>query len=103
MPGSSPSAWPAPMMTTLRMPKMPILVMTPERGADTEEGAAGWASGSQEWSGTRPALTPNPARQRISPAWSQKGSWRAAPGATAKASSRMSPGSMKSAPPAHIT
>ena len=45
---------------TLSMPKIPILIMPPDMRADTFDGAAGWAWGSQEWNGTMPALAPNP-------------------------------------------
>src|SRR5574340_1370395 len=38
--------------------------MTPERSAEMWLGAAGGASGSQTWSGTRPALVPNPTTAR---------------------------------------
>ncbi len=41
---------------------MPVLIMTPLISADTWEGAAGWASGSQMCSGTSPALVPKPTR-----------------------------------------
>ena len=50
--------------------------MMPDKGADTEDGAAGWASGSQECRGTRPALTPKPARQSARAVWNQSGQRR---------------------------
>ena len=34
----------------------------PDMSAETLLGATGWASGSQMWSGTMPAFTPNPAK-----------------------------------------
>ena len=91
------------MRITLTMPNTPILVMMPDRGADTDEGAAGWASGSQECRGTRPALTPKPARQSTRAVWNQNGKWKAASGAAEKTPRMNRPGSMNSAPPAHIT
>ena len=39
---------------------MPVLSSTPDITAETWLGAAAWAPGSQKWSGTRPALRPNP-------------------------------------------
>jgi len=36
--------------------------MTPDRKAETWLGAAGWASGSQTWAGTKPAFVPKPTR-----------------------------------------
>ena len=41
--------------------------------AETGEGAAGWASGSQTWSGTRPALAPKPASASRKAAEAQNG------------------------------
>ena len=51
-------------------PYTATLVITPLISADTWLGAAGWASGSQICSGTRPALepAPNSARQKTSAA-----------------------------------
>lgn len=46
------------------MPYMPTLTMTPDMSAEMWLGAAGWASGSHEWKGTKPALKPNPAMRR---------------------------------------
>ena len=89
------------------MPNMPILVMMPDRGPDTEEGAAGWASGSQECRGTRPALTPKPMRQSRAAMFSTWGESRALWMRTSARprpplpSSSM-PGSISRAPPAHI-
>jgi hypothetical protein len=40
---------------------MAVFSITPLIIADTGDGAAGCASGSQTWSGTRPALAPKPA------------------------------------------
>jgi len=42
---------------------MPRLTITAESSAETFVGATGWASGSQLLTGTRPALTPNPAKE----------------------------------------
>ena len=39
---------------------MAVLSITPLISAETGEGAAGWASGSQTCSGSSPALAPNP-------------------------------------------
>ncbi len=39
---------------------MPVLIITPLITADTCEGAAGWASGSQTCIGMKPALVPKP-------------------------------------------
>jgi hypothetical protein len=36
---------------------------TPDINAEMLVGAAGWASGNQTWSGTIPALIPNPAKK----------------------------------------
>ncbi len=57
---------------------MPVLITTPLSSADTGEGATGWASGSQMWSGTRPALEPNPIKARVkatgpTPDWPKSG------------------------------
>lgn len=41
---------------TLTMPNTPILVMMPDKGADTEEGAAGWASGQPGMQGHKARL-----------------------------------------------
>ena len=41
---------------------MATFVMTPLISAETWLGAAGWASGSQACSGTRPAFDPAPSR-----------------------------------------
>ena len=43
---------------------MPVLIITPHITAETCEGAAGWASGSQTCSGMKPALVPKPTRAR---------------------------------------
>ena len=53
---------------------MPTLSITPESTADTCEGAAACAPGSQKWSGTAPALSPKPTSARPS------ATVRAAPG-----------------------
>ncbi len=45
---------------TRSSPYTPTLSIRPLIIAETGEGAAGWASGSQTCSGTRPALAPNP-------------------------------------------
>ena len=42
---------------------MPVLIITPDISAETCDGAAGWASGSQTCSGKRPAFMPKPARK----------------------------------------
>ena len=84
------------MSSTATMPNTPILVMIPERGPDTEEGAAGWASGSQECRGTRPVFTPKPARQSTNAPCISPNESEGSP-------SNRRPGSMNSAPPAHIT
>ena len=42
---------------------MPVLMSTPDINAEMLVGAAGWASGSQTWSGTIPAFTPNPRKK----------------------------------------
>ncbi len=49
---------------------MPVLIMTPLMSADTCDGAAGCASGSQTCSGTIPAFVPKPtsARMKAAPA-----------------------------------
>ena len=39
---------------------MPVLIITPLITADTCEGAAGWASGSQTCIGMKPAFVPKP-------------------------------------------
>ena len=39
---------------------MPVLIITPDMSAETWDGAAGCASGSQTWNGTSPALVPKP-------------------------------------------
>ena len=39
---------------------MPVLIITPDITADTGLGAAGCASGSQTWNGTKPAFVPKP-------------------------------------------
>ena len=45
-------------------PKIPVLIMTPERRALMGEGAIEWASGSHSWpKGKIPALNPKPARR----------------------------------------
>ena len=43
---------------------MPVLIITPLITAETCEGAAGWASGSQTCMGMKPALVPKPTRAR---------------------------------------
>ena len=47
----------------LKIPKMPILMMTPDITPEMWAGAAGWAYGSQVWKGTKPALTAKPAKR----------------------------------------
>ena len=42
---------------------MPVLMRTPDISAEILVGAAGCASGNQTWSGTIPALTPNPMKK----------------------------------------
>ena len=49
---------------TLRIPRMPILIMPPDMRADTLDGASGCAWGSQECSGMIPAFAPNPKNAR---------------------------------------
>ena len=48
--------------------RFPILIITPEKTADTCDGAAACASGSQKCSGTTPALRPNAKSARVSTA-----------------------------------
>ena len=86
---------------------MPILVMMPDNGAETDEGAAGCASGSQEWSGTRPALTAKPARQHSRPAWMAASDMpricmTMASKAVFPSPSSAMPGMSSNAPPAHM-
>src|SRR5260370_27943558 len=40
---------------------MPSFTMAPDISAETWLGASGWARGNHTWSGTTPALEPNPA------------------------------------------
>ena len=47
--------------------------MTPLISADTGEGAAGWASGSQTCSGSTPALAPKPNTASRKPTEAQNG------------------------------
>ena len=46
--------------TVRKMPYAPALMITPDSSALAGDGAAGWAFGSQVWTGNMPALTPKP-------------------------------------------
>ncbi len=60
------------------MPYSAVLSMTPLISAETGDGAAGCASGSQTCSGTRPALAPKPSSARQNAIVAHSGSRRAA-------------------------
>ena len=53
-----------PPYSTLTMPKMPALVRMPDSGPEIDDGASGWASGSQACRGTKPALTAKPTKKQ---------------------------------------
>jgi len=58
---------------------MPVLIMIPDMMPDTCDGAAGCARGSQVCRGTKPALMPNPAKNRRKiPGAGNAGSWNTA-------------------------
>ncbi|EKD34071.1 MAG: hypothetical protein ACD_75C02481G0003 [uncultured bacterium] len=69
----------------LRIPYIPILIITPDMIAEIWLGAAGWAWGSQIWMGTTPAFEPKPRNAR------KKTSSLASSGMVAKASNAMLP------------
>ena len=71
------------------MPITPALTITPLSTADAGMGAAGWASGSQTCSGTRPIFSPNPATSRASV---RPGQGEAGSPATTSRIARVSPG-----------
>ena len=58
---------------------MPVLIMTPDISAETWDGAAGCALGSQTCSGMMPALTPKPISAEIKIAFLTSGEAAAMP------------------------
>ena len=68
------------------MPSTPALVSTPDSGPEIDDGASGWASGSQLCSGTRPIFTAKPTNRQATIAAPASGGMTAALSAIAASS-----------------